>query len=73
MAADPPVWPDADKMPDEDPMDQMGHGTHVTGIIVGKNDWYGIHISRLVRTDNLGTPASRQRQAFSRTKSLRKS
>ncbi|KAH7324633.1 minor extracellular protease vpr [Stachybotrys elegans] len=33
-------WPNGDKTPDGDPMDRMGHGTHVTGIIAGKNDWY---------------------------------
>ncbi|KEY74466.1 hypothetical protein S7711_04502 [Stachybotrys chartarum IBT 7711] len=34
------TWPDGEKEPDNDPMDQMGHGTHVTGIIAAKNDWY---------------------------------
>ncbi|KAJ4327381.1 hypothetical protein N0V84_002152 [Fusarium piperis] len=32
-------WPDeGDKQPDEDPMDSLGHGTHVSGIIAGKSD-----------------------------------
>ncbi|KAK7420633.1 hypothetical protein QQX98_002627 [Neonectria punicea] len=32
-------WPeDPDKEPDSDPMDQLGHGTHVSGIIAGKSD-----------------------------------
>ncbi|KAI9149644.1 Vegetative incompatibility protein [Paramyrothecium foliicola] len=34
------TWPEGQKTPDKDPMDQMGHGTHVTGIIAGNNDWY---------------------------------
>lgn len=34
------AWPDADKAPDSDPIDQIGHGTHVAGIVAGKNDWY---------------------------------
>jgi subtilisin family serine protease len=25
-------------MPDDDPLDFLGHGTHVTGIIAGKSD-----------------------------------
>ncbi|KEY74489.1 hypothetical protein S7711_10171 [Stachybotrys chartarum IBT 7711] len=33
-------WPEEDKAPDSDPMDQMGHGTHVAGIVAGKNDWF---------------------------------
>jgi subtilisin family serine protease len=33
-------WPDAPKNPDNDPMDEIGHGTHVAGIVAGKNDWY---------------------------------
>lgn len=28
------------KMPDNDPLDQMGHGTHVTGIIAGKSEFF---------------------------------
>lgn len=32
-------WPeDEEKQPDEDPMDNLGHGTHVSGIIAGKSD-----------------------------------
>lgn len=35
------VWPEAgEKEPDTDPMDQQGHGTHVSGIIAGKSDMY---------------------------------
>ncbi|KAJ9144541.1 Minor extracellular protease vpr [Pleurostoma richardsiae] len=35
-------WPyyGCDKEPDSDPMDQMGHGTHVAGIVAGKSDVY---------------------------------
>ncbi|EOO01181.1 putative minor extracellular protease vpr protein [Phaeoacremonium minimum UCRPA7] len=33
------IWPEAgEKEPDTDPMDQQGHGTHVSGIIAGKSD-----------------------------------
>ena len=33
-------WPyvGCDKIPDDDPMDQIGHGTHVAGIVAGKSD-----------------------------------
>lgn len=32
-------WPlDPEKHPDSDPLDQLGHGTHVAGIIGGKTD-----------------------------------
>ncbi|CAK7224769.1 hypothetical protein SCUCBS95973_005629 [Sporothrix curviconia] len=33
-------WPDdgSQKQPDNDPMDQIGHGTHVAGIVAGKSD-----------------------------------
>ena len=35
------VWPQAgEKEPDSDPLDQQGHGTHVSGIIAGKSDMY---------------------------------
>ncbi|KAK1689083.1 subtilase [Colletotrichum godetiae] len=30
-------YPGAERQPDEDPMDQAGHGTHVAGIIAGKS------------------------------------
>ncbi|EXF77858.1 serin endopeptidase [Colletotrichum fioriniae PJ7] len=37
------IWPYEDKTPDDDPLDQLGHGTHVAGIIAGKNDfWSGV-------------------------------
>ena len=29
-----------DKVPDDDPMDQIGHGTHVAGIVAGKSELY---------------------------------
>ncbi|KAK0383973.1 hypothetical protein NLU13_8062 [Sarocladium strictum] len=36
-------WPYEPKAPDEDPMDQQGHGTHVAGIIAGKSEsWIGV-------------------------------
>ncbi|KAK3314465.1 subtilisin-like serine protease [Apodospora peruviana] len=33
-------WPVGPKSPDEDPLDVLGHGTHVAGIIAGKTDWF---------------------------------
>ncbi|TPX09905.1 uncharacterized protein E0L32_008927 [Thyridium curvatum] len=34
-------WPNGSpKAPDNDPQDNLGHGTHVAGIIAGKSDWY---------------------------------
>ncbi|KAK6587094.1 hypothetical protein PZA11_000384 [Diplocarpon coronariae] len=37
-------WPDSgEKAPDDDPLDQQGHGTHVAGILAGKTDtWSGV-------------------------------
>ncbi|KAI1778456.1 peptidase S8/S53 domain-containing protein [Hypoxylon cercidicola] len=32
------AWPDAPAEPDNDPMDQHGHGTHAAGIIAGESD-----------------------------------
>ncbi|KAK3387888.1 subtilisin-like serine protease [Podospora didyma] len=33
-------WPIGPKTPDLDPLDVLGHGTHVAGIIAGKSEWY---------------------------------
>ncbi|KAK3321354.1 subtilisin-like serine protease [Cercophora scortea] len=33
-------WPTGPKEPDSDPLDALGHGTHVAGIIAGKSDWF---------------------------------
>ncbi|KAF9630123.1 putative minor extracellular protease vpr protein [Lasiodiplodia theobromae] len=36
-------WPLGEKTPDDDPNDNMGHGTHVSGIIAGQTDyWVGV-------------------------------
>jgi subtilisin family serine protease len=38
-------WPDeGGKVPDEDPMDHVGHGTHVAGIIAGKSEWLVVQV-----------------------------
>jgi subtilisin family serine protease len=35
------TWPsEGPKEPDPDPYDDLGHGTHVAGIIAGKSEWY---------------------------------
>ncbi|KAI1840012.1 hypothetical protein JX266_013784 [Neoarthrinium moseri] len=37
------AWPNADPEPDSDPLDHIGHGTHVSGIIIGQtDDWVGV-------------------------------
>ncbi|KAL1857687.1 hypothetical protein Daus18300_010207 [Diaporthe australafricana] len=37
------LFPSEPKVPDDDPEDQLGHGTHVAGIIAGKTDfWTGV-------------------------------
>ncbi|OIW23033.1 subtilisin-like protein [Coniochaeta ligniaria NRRL 30616] len=34
-------WPESGpKAPDSDPLDDLGHGTHVAGIIAGKSEWF---------------------------------
>ena len=33
------AWPDGPKVPDSEPLDAMGHGTHVAGIVAGKSEW----------------------------------
>lgn len=33
-------WPYADAVPDDDPMDNIGHGTHVSGIMIGDSDYF---------------------------------
>lgn len=37
-------WPYGPKVPDSDPRDDIGHGTHVAGIIAGKSDGYVFQI-----------------------------
>ncbi|KAH8879495.1 subtilisin-like serine protease [Thozetella sp. PMI_491] len=34
------TWPSEPPTPDADPHDNLGHGTHVGGIIAGKSDWF---------------------------------
>ncbi|KAK0451333.1 peptidase S8/S53 domain-containing protein [Desarmillaria tabescens] len=33
-------WPYGDAAPDDDPMDDIGHGTHVSGIIIGNSSYF---------------------------------
>ncbi|KAK0451334.1 peptidase S8/S53 domain-containing protein [Desarmillaria tabescens] len=33
-------WPYGDAAPDDDPMDDIGHGTHVSGLIIGNSSYF---------------------------------
>lgn len=45
----PLAWPLTDevKNPDSDPMDEMGHGTHVAGIIAGSKGLYVLYSAKI--------------------------
>lgn len=34
------IWPNTPKAPDDDPYDNLGHGTHVAGILAGESEWF---------------------------------
>ncbi len=40
LVGDDDSWPTTPKVPDADPEDFNGHGTHVAGIVAGKSDWF---------------------------------
>ncbi len=43
LVGDAPWHPGLQKAPDSDPRDNQGHGTHVSGIVAGENDyWSGV-------------------------------